>query len=139
MQSTKVFLAPDIFVAFLDRAHPKHLHASAFFRYFAQEQYTLYTNTTNIIETCTTITQTMSYALTKDFLKALQQSSINVLYPEDSDLRLAFKTMLSYESSELSMQEALMASMSSRRGILSICTLEYIHPIFGISSFYLPI
>ena len=35
--SKKVFIATSAFMAFLDRANPKHVQAAAYFQYFAQE------------------------------------------------------------------------------------------------------
>lgn len=139
MQSRKVFLAPDIFVAFVDRAHPKHLHATAFFRYFAQEQHFLYTNPHNIMDAYTLIQKKISPFLAKDFVKAISLGSITMLYPEDTDLKLTYKTILASNSQDLSMQEALMSVMADRRSIPQICTFEYLHPLFGLQVFYLPI
>lgn len=139
MQSRKVFLAPDIFVAFVDRGHPKHLHATAFFRYFSQEQHFLYTNPESIMDAYTLIQKKISPFLAKDFMKAISLGSINMLYPEDTDLRLAYKTLLSSSSQDISMQEILMAVMSERRSIPQICTFEYLHPLFGLTTFFLPL
>lgn len=139
MQSRKVFLAPDIFVAFVDRAHPKHLHATAFFRYFHQEQHFLYTNPQNIMDAYTIIQKRISPFLAKDFIKALSLGSINMLYPEEPDLKLAYKTVLSSSSQDLSMNEAIMAVMAERRSIPQVCTFEYLHPLFGLTTFFLPI
>ncbi len=139
MQSRKVFLSPDIFVAFVDRAHPKHLHASAFFRYFAQEQHFLYTNMVALSDAHKDISTTISPILAKEFVKAISLTSINILYPEESDLNLTYKTLINSSTSDLSFQEALMASMASRREIPYICTVGYLHPLFGLTAFYLPI
>lgn len=139
MQSRKVFLAPDVFVAFVDRANPKNLHATAFFRFFAQEQHFLYTSDHAIMNAYTEIQERISPFLAKDFLKAISLGTINILYPEDPDLKLCFKTMLASSASELSMQEALMSVMASRRAIPQICTFGYMHPLFGLQAFFLPI
>lgn len=139
MQSKKVFLAPDIFVAFVDRAHPKHLHASAFFRFFAQEQHFLYTDPSSIMDAYAQIQEKISPFLAKDFLKAITLGTINIIYPEEQDVKLCMKTVISGTTTELSMQEALIASMASRRAIPHICTFSYLHPLFGLTAFYLPI
>jgi len=139
MVSRKVFLAPDIFVAFVDRADPKHLHASAFFRYFSQEQHFLYTTIVVISDVYKEISTRISPILAKEFIKALSLSSINMLYPEESDIKLTYKTLIGTSSSDLSFQEALIASMASRREIPYICTVNYLHPLFGLTAFYLPI
>lgn len=139
MQSKKVFLAQDAFIAFVDRAHPKHLHAGAFFRYFAQEQFMLYTNVSTISLVHQTISKKISPSIGKDFIKALSLSNINILYPEEADLRLSFKSFLGSTSPDISLEEVLMSTMAQRRSIPSICTFEYLHPLFGLSTFYLPV
>lgn len=139
MVSRKVFLAPDIFLAFVDRAHPKHMHAVAFFRFFAQESYYLYTSTAVLTETHQKIQTNISAALAKDFLKAISLGTVNIIFPEDADLKLTLKTLISYSSQELGMDEALMEVMASRRNIPQISTFDYLHPLFGLTAFYLPI
>lgn len=139
MQSHKIFIAADVLVALVDRAHPKHLHASAFFRYFAQEQYFLYTNIVCIENAVEGIKKHISPILAKEFSKALSVSSVNILQAEDSDVKLTFKTLSASASSDISFEQALMSAMASRREIPFICTLEYLHPLFGLTSFYLPI
>lgn len=139
MQSRKVFLAPDVFLAFVDRAHSKHMHAVAFFRYFAEQTYYLYTNPSTISLTHQKIHENISPALAKDFLKAISLGTINIMYPEEADMKLTLKTLISYSSQELHMDEALMEVMSSRRNIPQICTFDYLHPLFGLTAFYLPI
>jgi predicted nucleic acid-binding protein len=138
-QNKKVFLATDVVVAFIDRSHPKHLHAVAFFRYFAQEGYILFTNVSNIIAIYNNLYKNISPSLGRDFLRALSLSNINIIYPEDSDFKLAVKTLTNYQSTELHLDEALMAAIASKRSIPSICTLGYLHPLFGLTVFYLPI
>lgn len=139
MANKKIFLAPDIFVAFVDRADPKHLHAGAFFRYFAQENYILYTNETTIGNVYQSISQSISPAIGKDFLKAMNMTTINLLYTEESDVKLVYKTLINHQATELTFNEALIAAMASRRNIATICTFAYLHPLFGLTPFYLPI
>jgi predicted nucleic acid-binding protein len=139
MISRKVFIAPDVLVAFIDRAHPKHVHAAAFFRYFAQEHYQLYTSTEAVNETFNALYQKISPSLARDFLRSLSLGNINIIFPEESDLKTVFKTMLNYSSSELTMAEALMAVLASKRAIPQICTFAYLHSLFGLITFYLPI
>lgn len=139
MQSKKVLLAADVLVAFVDRSHPKHLHATAFFRYFAQEKFFLYTSPLVIVDCYTLISQRISPILARDFIKAISLSNITMMYPDESDVKLSYKTILSAENSEVSFHETLLAAMASRRNISYICTFSYLHPLFRLSPFYLPI
>lgn len=139
MQSKKVFIAPDALVSFIDRANPKHIHAAAYFRYFAQEQYQLFINVISVNDTYRMIYEKISPSLAKDFMKALSLSSINLLYPEETDTKAAIKTLLGYNSNELSFAEAMMAVLCNKRNIPQICTFGYFHQLFGLQLFYLPL
>ena len=139
MLSKKVFIASDGFVAFVDRAHPKHLHAGAFFRYFAQNQFQIYTTIVAIDETYNELYKTISPSVAKDFLRAIQLSSINILYPEDSDLKRSIKIITTTPSVELTFSKALMAIICNKRNIPQICTFSYSPTLFGLQTFYLPV
>lgn len=135
----KVFLAPDVLVAFIDRANPKHLHAAAFFRYFAQERYALFTTISVINTTYDTLSVHISPSIARDFIKALSLGSINILSYDETDIKLTFKTLLSTGTPELSFNEALMQVIANRRNITQVCTFSYLHPLFRLTTFYLPI
>ncbi len=137
--SKKVFVASSMFIAFIDRAHPKHDQAIAFFRFLSQEEYLLFTDTTSIIDTYSQIYKDISPSLAKDFLRTLAISSINVIYHDESDIKAALKALITYQSTELSFPEALMAVLANRRGISQVATFSYLHTLFGITVFYLPI
>jgi predicted nucleic acid-binding protein len=137
--SKKVFLSPSSMLAFIDRAHPKHDQASAFFRYFAQEQYQLFTDTTTITEVYTIIYKDISPSLAKDFLRTLEHSDINILYPDESDFKAALKTLVTYRTTDLGYAEALMAVQAYKQRIPLICTFDYLHPLFTLQVFFLPL
>jgi len=139
MISKKVYIAPSAFYSFIDRAHPKNEQTSAFFRYFGEQGYTLFTDTNTLAETYNRIYKEISPSLSKDFLRTIFLGNINIIYPEESDIKAALKTLVSYQSTELNFSQALRAVLANRRGINQIFTLEYLHPLFGQSIFYLPI
>jgi len=138
MISKKIYIAPDGLVAFIDRAHKSHVQATAFFRYFAQEQCQLYTNIVTINECYMTIYNTISPSLARDFLRALNLSSINMLNPEPADIKSAIKVIEMSSSVDLTFTKALMAVMCSRRSIPQIMTYEFLHALYGLQLFYLP-
>lgn len=135
----KIFLAPDVMVAFVDRANPKHLHAAAFFRYFAQEHYSLYTTISVINTSYDTLAVHISPSVARDFIKALALGSINIISPDETDLKLTYKTLLSTSAAEVSFNEVLMQVIANRRSITQVCTFSYLHPLFRLAAFYLPI
>lgn len=139
MISKKVFIAQDAFTAFIDRGHAKHVTASAFFRYFAMESSQIYTSPLSISETYDSLYSNISPALAKDFLRAIYLSSVNIIYPESSDLKSAIKAVATTSSAEMTFSKALTSIMCTKRNIPQICTFSYIPSLFGLQTFYLPV
>ena len=138
MISKKVYIASDGFVAFMDRAHAKHVQASAYFRYFAQENYQLYSTVVSINDTYTSVYNTISPSLARDFLRVLALSSVNIIYPEAADMKIAIRTLESSNSVDLTFTKALMAVECNKKSIPQIATFDYLHALFGLQLFYLP-
>ena len=139
MLSKKVYIASDGFIAFIDRAHTKHLHAGAYFRYFGQNQFQLYTTIVTIEETYSELTRTISPSVAKDFLRAIEISSINILYPEEADFKRSLRTVITTPSVDMTYSRALMALICNKRSIPQICTFSYSPTLFGLQTFYLPV
>lgn len=140
LTSKKVLIAPSAFLAFIDRAHAKHPQAAAFFRYFAQEKYQVFAGFLSVEEVYREIFDKISPILARDFLRALTLlSNINILYPTESDTKATLKTIMNYKSIGLSFKDAQMAVLGNRHSIPQICTFDYLHNLFGLTSFYLPI
>lgn len=137
--SKKVYIAPSVFTAFINRADPKHAQASAFFRYFAQENYKLYSDFLDIHETARKIHREISPSLSRDFLRTIFFSNINIIYPQESDIKGALKTLVNYQSVDLTFEKALMATLANKASIPQICTFEYMPSLFGLNTFYLPL
>ena len=137
--SKKVFVEADIFYAFVNRAHEKHPEAAAYFRYFAQEKYQLFTSYPVIQEAYDLIYQKISPSLAKDFLRGISLTSVNIFYPNESDLKAALKAIISFRNTELTFEQAQTAVLANRNSIPQICTFNYLHPLFGQSVFFLPL
>lgn len=137
--SKKVYLTPSIFLAFVDRANQKHNSASAFFRYFGQEEYQLYTDLPSLLTSYNYIYEKISPSLAKDFMRSMQISSLNVLFPEERDFKAALKTLINYRTTDLTFPEALMSVLANRYHISQICTFDYLHPLFGLTLFFIPV
>ena len=138
MISKKVYLESSILCAFIDRAHPKHEQAAAFFRFFAQDEYVLFTDSLSVTQAYDTIYRDISPSLAKDFLRTLALSNINIIYPEEADMKAALKALVNYRSTELTYQKALVAVLANKRGIPQIATFDYLHQLFDLQLFFLP-
>lgn len=138
-QQNKVYIAPDAAMAFIDRAHPTHNQAEAYFRYFAQEHYFLYIDPISMVSLYNNLCEKIGPSLGKDFMRAMSFSDINVLYPDESDMQTAFKALTRYKSPDLTYTEALIAVLADRHGIEHICTFRKLTPLFGQTTFVLPL
>ncbi len=137
--SKKVFIAPDVFTAFIDRVHPKYEESLHYFNFFAEQEYQLFTDIQTLITVYNQIVKDISPSLAKDFLKTITMSNINLLYADGNDMKAAFKTLLAYQTTELTFNEAIMAVLATRRSIPQVCTFSYLRPLFGLTIFYLPV
>ncbi len=139
MTSKKVYIADSAFYSFVNRAHPKHEQASAYFRYFGLEKYSLFTDIFTLLEVYNRIYNEISPSLAKDFLRIASISDINIIYPEERDIKAALKTLTNYRTTDLTFDQSLRAVLANKRGITQIYTFDYLHPLFGQNVFYLPI
>ena len=138
-QSKKVFLESDIFYAFINRADECYPQSGAFFRYFAEQKFQVFTSYPVQEEVYRHIYERISPSLAKDFLRGMSLSSVNILYPTESDAKAALKSLINYQNTELTFREAQTAVLSNRNYISQICTFRYVHPLFGLNAFNLPI
>jgi predicted nucleic acid-binding protein len=139
MISKKVFIASDGFVAFIDRAHPKHIHAAAQFRYFAENNYQIYTTILGLNEAYQTLYNTISPSVARDFLRAIELSNLNLIYPEESDIKRSLRAVSTTQSADLTFTTALAATICNKKSIPQVCTFSYFPSLFGLQTFYLPI
>jgi predicted nucleic acid-binding protein len=124
MISKKVFIATDGFIAFIDRAHPKHLHATAQFRYFAQNTFQVYTSLIVLNEVYNELYNTISPAVARDFMRAIELSNLNILYPEDSDFKKSLRIVATSQIVDLTFNKSVTAILCNKRSIPQICTFE---------------
>ncbi len=139
LPSKKVYLDSSTFVAFIDRAHIKYDQATAYFRYFGIEEYQLFSDPVTILESYNRLYTDISPSLAKDFMRVMALSNVNMIYPEDADMKAALKAIVNFKTTDLTFNKALLSVLANRRGVSQICTFEYMPQLFGLSLFYLPI
>jgi len=138
LPSKKVYLDSSCFVAFIDRAHIKYDQATAYFRYFGIEEYQLFSDPMSILEAYNRLYTDISPSLAKDFMRVMALSNVNMIYPEDGDMKAALKTIVNYKTTDLTFNKALLSVLANRRGVSQVCTFEYMPQLFGLTLFYLP-
>ena len=137
--SKKVCSEASVLYAFLNRADPKHSQAAAYFRYFSQKNYQVFTSYSVVDDVYEKIYVKISPSLAKDFIRGMSLSSVNILYPTESDLKASLKTLINFQNTDLTFRDSQSAVLANRNSISQICTFSYLHPLFGINTFNLPI
>lgn len=137
--SKKVILAPDSIYAYIDRSSDKHQQAVAFFRYFSEQNYRVFVDTLSLNEVYNDIYRKMSQDLAKDFIRIVNFSDINIIYPDEGETKASIKTLINYRALDLTFSQAVLAVTASRRSITQVVTFSYLPPLFGLQAFYLPI
>jgi len=137
--SKKVYLDSSCFIAFVDRAHIKYDQATAYFRYFALEEYQLFSDPFTLLEAYNKFYNDISPSLAKDFMRVMALSNVNLIYPEETDCKNALKAIVTFKTTDLTYPKALLSVLANRRGVPQICSFEYMPALFGLQLFYLPI
>ena len=127
-----------VLFAFVDRNHPRHTQASAYLRYFAQQQFQVFVTNSSVVRTYNDIRKHMSYSIAKDFLRAMFTGNIHILYSDESAYRATLKLLLSDIRYENNFEQALINVLADRNQIPQICSFEYSRFYFGINLFTLP-
>lgn len=131
VQSRKIFVDSSILVPFVDRGDVNHQRAVKSMENLARLHYQLYTSYQNIAETYAALTREVGISVALDFLQAALQSDMETLFPTKADLITAHRVLRSNRDRQITLREAINATLMQRRGITQILTLTYWHNLFG--------
>lgn len=134
LQTRKIFIDASIFVSFIDRADPNHPKAANAMESITRLGYTAFTSHSNITETYATLSREVGVSVALDFLQAILQSDIEIIFPQKADLIAAHRMIRANRDRQMSLREALSATLMQRRGITQVLTLTYWHNLLGTST-----
>lgn len=131
LQSRKIFLDSSVFVGFIDRADANHARAVKSMETLAQLGYQLYTSSLVVNDVFAVISRETSPSVALDFLQAIIQSDIEIVFPQKADLITAHRMLRSNRERQMTLREVINATLMQRRGIMQILTHNYWHNLFG--------
>mgnify|MGYP001592315529 CR=1 FL=1 len=131
LQPRKIFLDSSVFIGFIDRADANHARAVKSMETLAQLGYQLYTSSLVVNDVYTLIGREMSPSVALDFLQAIIQSDIEIVFPQKADLITAHRMLRSNRERQMTLREVINATLMQRRGIMQILTHNYWHNLFG--------
>lgn len=131
LQSRKVFVDSSILVPFVDRGDVNHQRSVKSIENLARLHYQLYTSYQNIAETYATLAREVGISVALDFLQAALQSDMEIIFPQKGDLITAHRMLRGNRDRQITLREAINATLMQKRGITQILTLTYWHNLFG--------
>lgn len=129
--SHKVFLDTSTFISLIDRTHLHHQKTVALFELLARQGYTLYTSSLVVFQAFSQMERELGSAISLDFLQAILDSSIKVIYASESELLFAYRFFKNSTQRQLSLVELVNARIMEKNGITNILTYDYWHNIAG--------
>ena len=131
LQSRKIFIDSSVLISFVDRADVNHPKASKALENLARLKYHLYTSSQNATEVYAALSRETGMSVALDFLQAILQSDMEILFPQKADLISAHRMLRGNRERQLTLKEVLNAILMQRRDINQILTFNYWHNLFG--------
>lgn len=131
LQSRRVFVDSSIWIPFVDRGDTNHQKSVKSIENLARLAFQLYTSYQNIAETYATLAREVGISVALDFLQAALQSDMEILFPQKADLITAHRVLRSNRDRQITLREAINATLMQKRGITQILTLTFWHNLFG--------
>ncbi len=127
----KIFIDTSLFIAFIDRVNLNHQKSVTIFEYMARQNYQAYTSNLVVFQTFNIIERDLGSIISFEFLKAILESNIKILYVTEPDMLFAFRFFKSSKLPQPYLMEVITARLMEKQGIELIITYDYWHNIAG--------
>lgn len=132
-QSTKVFLDTSFFVSFIDRVDLNHNRTVATFNNLGSGNFRLYTSSVTVLNVFNRLEKELGSVIAHDFLQAILESDIQIIYPEQTDIIASFRFIKSSTQRKASLSEILNIHLMERNGIAQVLTYDLWHNLKNTS------
>lgn len=129
--SKKIFIDSSVLISFIDRADTNHQKAVQNIENLARLGYKIYTSSNNIADTYAVLAHETSITVALDFLQACLQSDMEILFPQKADFISAYRMLKGNKDRQITLKEALNATLMEKGDISQIMTFTYWHNLFG--------
>jgi|SRR3989344_329119 len=130
-QSRKIFIDSSVLLSFIDRSDQNHSKGIKSIESIAELKFQAYTSHQNVSEAYTTLVGEVGISVALDFLQAILQSDIEIIYPQKTDLVSAYRLLRTNRDRQIGLQEVLNASLMRKKGITQVLTFAIWHNLFG--------
>lgn len=132
-QSRKIFIEYSIFIAFIDRGNKDHLKVTKAIEDLASIGYRLYTSSQVVTYAYDLLSRSVGVTVALEFLQTMLQTGIEILFPQRADLSTAQRILRVNRNEQISLSEALNATLMQKKGITQVLTLSHWNKLFGTS------
>lgn len=129
--SRKIFIDSSILIAFIDSGASNHLITTKAIEDLARIGYCLYTSLQVVTDSYALLSREGSTTVALECLQTMLQSGIEILLPQKADLITAHRILRANSDKQISVSEALNATLMQKRGIIQILTFSYWYGLFG--------
>ena len=127
----KLFIDSSVLLAFVDRADSNHRKSVQVVENVARGGYQLYTSVQNISETYAFLARELGLSVALEFLQATLQSDMEILFPQKTEFFTTFRLLRSNRERQVTLREALNATLMQKKGVMYILTFGYWHNLLG--------
>lgn len=131
LQSRKIFIDSSVLLSFIDKGDNNHKKAAQAIENLAKLGYQLYTSYQNVADTYAVLAREISLPIALDFLQASLRSDMEIIFPQKTDLNTAHRVIKNNRERQISLKEALNATLMQKRGVSQILTFTYWHNLYG--------
>src|SRR5690348_15955978 len=122
MAARKIFVDGSVLSAFTDRADTNHVQAVKTLEQLSLQGVQLFTSLQEIQHVYAAINRQLGTVIGFDFLQAMIESNVEVIYPQKSDLVSAYKLIRSNTNRQISFKQAMVATLMAKRNVVKILT-----------------
>lgn len=130
--SKKIFIDSSFFLSFIDRADLNHQRSSNIMDFLAKQNFQVYTSDLTIFQTFSRLDREFGSAVSLDFLQAILESQIQILYLNQADLLSTFR-FIKTNSTRQSLNDQANAQLMNRQNIPHLLTYDPWYNLRGVT------
>ncbi len=135
MASKKIYIDATVLYSFIDRADVNHTISVKIIEQLSLQGTLLFTSVQAIQDTYSTISHQLGTTISQEFLQAMLESNIEIIYPQKADLNSAFKLIKFNPNKQVTLKESIIATIMQKRGITQILIFTYWNNLLGSVSY----
>ncbi len=123
-ESHKIFVDSSFFIAFIDRGDLNHTKCVPVFEFLGKHNYQVYTTSLVLIQVFNRIDKELGTTISLEFLQAIMESNIEVLFPSKSEFLSAYRLLKNDPNIQVSMSELLNSILMEKNGVSAVLTYD---------------